>query len=70
VEGVLVVIVLVQKNTYYLVLLSRRIVIQGSAYDGSDFLLKITTLLSVSKRLGISLEFLISFLCVEQNCAK
>jgi hypothetical protein len=51
-------------------LLSRRIVIQGSAYDGSGLLLKLTILLSVSKRLGISLVFLIFFLCVEENCAK
>ncbi len=51
-------------------LLSRRIVIQGSACDGSDLMLNITMLLSVSKRLGISLEFLSFFLCVEENCAK
>jgi hypothetical protein len=51
-------------------LLSHCIVIQGSAYDGSDLLLKITMLLSVSERLGISLDFLFFFLCVEENCAK
>jgi len=51
-------------------LLFHHIVIQGSAYDGSDLLLKISMLLSVSKRLGISLVFLIFFLCVEENCAK
>jgi len=66
VEGVLVVIVLVQKITCYL----DHIVIQESAYKGSNLLLKITMLLSVSKRLGISLEFLFFFLCVEENCAK
>jgi hypothetical protein len=49
---------------------SHHIVIQESAYKGSNLLLKITMLLSVSKRLGISLEFLIFFLCVEESCAK
>jgi hypothetical protein len=51
-------------------LLSHDIVIQGSAYDGSNLLLKITMLLSVSKRLGIILEFLFFPSCVEENCAK
>jgi hypothetical protein len=41
-----------------------------SAYDGSNLLLKINMLLSVNKRLGISLEFLFFFLSVEENCAK
>jgi hypothetical protein len=50
-------------------LLSHRIVIQGSAYDGSDLLLKITMLLSVSERLGISLDFLFFFLmCGGELC--